>query len=69
VLETPGGANALRIVNTGPVEFPIESRVEPFYVVDEFQDDYFYDTVGTQSPKATVNWNDNFLGKLFGSMN
>jgi hypothetical protein len=64
VLETPGLANAMRIVNTGPVEFPIECRVEPFSVVDGMEDsNYFFDTVdanGQQSPAK--NWNVfNFL--------
>jgi hypothetical protein len=45
VLETPGLANAMRIVNTGPVEFPIECRVEPFSVVDSIDNTYFFDTV------------------------
>ncbi|KAG7336986.1 hypothetical protein IV203_016380 [Nitzschia inconspicua] len=44
VLETPGLANAMRIVNTGPVEFPIDCRVEPFSVVDAIDSNYFFDT-------------------------
>lgn len=58
VFETPGLANAMRIVNTGPVEFPIDCRVEPFSVVDGLEDtNYFFDTVeapqlrGQQEPK------------------
>jgi hypothetical protein len=45
VLETPGLANAMRIVNTGPVEFPIDCRVEPFSVVDGIDNTYFFDTI------------------------
>jgi hypothetical protein len=48
VLETPGLANAMRIVNTGPVEFPIDCRVEPFSVVDDIENNYFFDTVDPQ---------------------
>jgi hypothetical protein len=47
VVETPGDANVLRIVNTGPIEFPMECRVEPFAVVEDYgvNDEYFFDTL------------------------
>jgi hypothetical protein len=70
VVETPGLANAMRIVNTGPLEFPIDCRVEPFSVVDSLEDYYFLDAVDAtgqlqqqQQESKSNNWNVwNFLG-------
>lgn len=47
VLELPDKVltNVLRVVNTGPLEFPIECRVKPFEMekeLDEFDDENFY---------------------------
>ena len=41
IIETPGYGNVVRIVNTGPMEFPIECRLEPYTVEDEGYD--FFD--------------------------
>uniref|UniRef100_A0A7S4N0Z0 Uncharacterized protein n=1 Tax=Odontella aurita TaxID=265563 RepID=A0A7S4N0Z0_9STRA len=35
VIESPGSGNVVRIVNTSPLEFPMNSRVEPFEVNTE----------------------------------
>ncbi|KAG7347687.1 hypothetical protein IV203_016392 [Nitzschia inconspicua] len=35
IIETPGYGNVVRIKNTGPMEFPIECRVEPYTVEDD----------------------------------
>jgi hypothetical protein len=35
IIETPGYGNVVRIVNTGPMEFPIDCRIEPYTVEDE----------------------------------
>jgi hypothetical protein len=70
VLETPGLANAMRIVNTGPVEFPIECRVEPFSVVDSIDSTYFFDTVDgpeqQQQPQLPKSNPLNVFTKLLG---
>lgn len=34
ILETPGSGNVVRVVNTAPVEFPMQVSVEPFMVGD-----------------------------------
>lgn len=66
VLETPGLANAMRIVNTGPVEFPIDCRVEPFSVVDGIENNYFFDTVNVPQQQQQ-NYNPlNVFTKLLG---
>jgi hypothetical protein len=41
IIETPGYGNVVRIVNTGPMEFPIECRIEPHTVEDNFGFDDF----------------------------
>jgi len=43
IIETPGYGNVVRIVNTGPMEFPIDCRIEPYTVEDNGFDDYFLD--------------------------
>jgi hypothetical protein len=42
IIETPGYGNVVRIVNTGPMEFPIDCRIGP-YTVD---DDGLFDDIG-----------------------
>lgn len=37
VIESPGTGNVVRVINTAPVEFPLNARVEP-YMVDEESD-------------------------------
>jgi hypothetical protein len=44
IIETPGYGNVVRIKNVGPMEFPIECRVEPYTIDDDgslgFLDDF-----------------------------
>jgi hypothetical protein len=47
IIETPGYGNVVRIVNTGPMEFPIECRIEPYTVDDDgLFDDIAYNMNG-----------------------
>ena len=61
VLELPDKvlANVMRVVNTGPLEFPIECRVKPFEMEKEPEVDlgddqfnYFFDDVGPAETAA-----------------
>merc|ERR1719401_2058327 len=36
VLETPGSGNVIRLVNTGPVEFPMTASVQPHLINENF---------------------------------
>ncbi|EED86411.1 predicted protein [Thalassiosira pseudonana CCMP1335] len=40
VIQTPGGANTLRVVNRSPVEFPFEAFVRPFVTVEDGNTQY-----------------------------
>jgi len=42
VIQTPGGANTLRIVNESPVEFPLECFVSPFDSVSDEKAEFNY---------------------------
>jgi len=61
VLELPDKVltNVLRVVNTGPLEFPIECRVKPFEMEKELELDpddenfYFFDDVGPAAATAS----------------
>jgi hypothetical protein len=51
IIETPGYGNVVRIVNTGPMEFPIECRLEPHTVEDGGYDFFDGDFGGEYGPR------------------
>jgi hypothetical protein len=51
IIETPGYGNVVRIVNTGPMEFPIECRLEPHTVEDGGYDFFDGDFGGEHGPR------------------
>jgi len=41
IVETPGVGNVVRIVNTAPMEFPIDCRIEPYMLDEMMMTDYY----------------------------
>jgi hypothetical protein len=41
IVETPGVGNVVRIVNTAPMEFPIDCRIEPYMLDEMMMGDYY----------------------------
>lgn len=51
-LPDPVLTNVMRVVNTGPLEFPIECRIEPFKVEHKFEDEESHYFLMDEGPSA-----------------